>query len=195
MRLRRRSRYGYRSRLRAPVLLAAGLASILLGAAVGVLGLAALWYEPERVVSRTVWLKESPDVVWQVLVGLDDHPSWRRGVSRIERLPDDSGQPAWLEFDGASSREVRIAEALPPVRLVTEHREANGVEASLAWDLTRSAAGSQLTVTRRVVLSHPVERAVGGLFGLPGRELDRAVADLSLRLSAAARLRTTALNR
>ncbi len=196
MRLRRRSRYGYRPRLRGhPARLGLGLlAAVLVGAAV-VAGAAGMWLDPERVDRRSVLLAEPPDVIWRLLVDLDTHPTWRRGVSRIERLPDYSGQAAWLEFNGAAIREVRVAEARPPLRLVLVQRSEDGPPSAWEWDLVGVAGGSRLTVTRRAILAEPLERGVSGLLGLSRREVDRTLADLAERLALTARIRTTALNR
>lgn len=196
MRIWRRSRFGYRSRMRvgaAPVVLVL-VVGLLAGAGV-LLGAASLWLDPVRVATRTVTLTEPPDVVWQLLLDLDNHPTWRRGVTRIERLPDFGGRPAWREFHGAGSLAMRIAEAEPPMRLVTEALDQAGPPSTWSWELAREGAGSRLTVTRRAVLTRPMERAVSGLLQLTRREVDQAVADLAGRLSAAERLRTTALNR
>lgn len=197
MRLRRRSRYGYRSRMRvgaAPVLLVIVL--VLLAGGGSVLAGAALWTDPVKTATRTLVVTEPPDVVWQLLLDLDNHPTWRRGVTRIERLPDVGGQVAWLEFHGAASRAMRIAEARPPLRLVTEVLGGgSGSTSSWAWELVPSGAGSRLTVTRQHTLTRALQRALSGLLQQTDREVERAMDDLAVRLSAAERYRTTALNR
>jgi uncharacterized protein YndB with AHSA1/START domain len=169
------------------------VAAVLLSAAVAV-GAAGMWLDPERVNRRSVLLAEPPDVIWRLLVDLDTHPTWRRGVSRIERLPDYSGQAAWLEYDGAAIREVHVAEAQPPRRLVLVQRSEGGPPSAWEWDLVSVAGGSRLTVTRRVTLAAPLERGVNGLLRLPQREVDRSLTDLAERLALTARIRTTALN-
>lgn len=196
MRLRRRSRYGYRPRLRGhPAQVGLGLLAGVVLCAAMVFGAAGVWLDPERVERRSVLLTEPPDVIWRLLVDLDTHPTWRRGVSRIERLPDYSGQAAWLEYDGAAIREVRVAEAQPPLRLVLVERSEGGPPSAWEWDLVRVAGGSRLTVTRRVTLAAPLPRGVSGLLRLSRREVDRSLTDLAERLALTARIRTTALNR
>jgi uncharacterized protein YndB with AHSA1/START domain len=196
VRLRRRSRYGYRPRLRGhPVQVGLGLFAALVLCAALVFGAAGMWLDPERVDRRSVLLAEPPDVIWRLLVDLDTHPTWRRGVSRIERLPEYTGQAAWLEYDGAAIREVRVAESQPPHRLVLMQRSEEGLPSAWEWDVARVAGGSRLTVTRRVTMTAPLQRGVSGLLRLSRREVDRSLTDLAERLALTARLRTTALNR
>lgn len=193
----RRSRYGYRSRPRTwPS--AAALAGVLAAPVLALALLAGLgrWLPEVQSATRTASFPEPPDVVWQLLLDLDTQPTWRRGLTRVERLPDQQGRPAWLEYRGGAAEAFWIADARPPLRLVTERVPATGpAEASWTWELAREAEGSRLTLTRRVRVEQPVARAIGMIMRGPGREADRALADLGQRLAAAERTRTTALNR
>lgn len=192
----RHSRYGYRPRNRARtsrrlVRLGALGAGVFLGMAI----LVALWIGPVREASRTIVLPEPPDVIWHVITDLDNLASWRRGLTRVERLPDWGGRPAWTEYRGLVQEAVRVAEAQPPYRLVTERLSATGTRASWSWEMARTPTGSQLTLTRRVTLDPLLSRIVHGITGQTGREVDQALDDLGFRLQSASRLRTTALNR
>ena len=140
-------------------------------------------------------IPESPDVVWHVLTDVDNLVTWRRGLTRVERLPDFGGRPAWMEYRGEVQEAVRVADALPPRRLVTERVSSAGSRASWRWELVRTLQGSRLTLTRRVTLDPLSRRSVNALTGQTSREVDQALADLTLRLQAASRSRTTALNR
>lgn len=194
---RRRSRYGYRARARGWPTLTTLLAVLVapLGVAVLLGGLGFLLPAVQGA-SGTVRLSEPVDVVWQLLMDLDNQPNWRRGLTRVERLPDLDGRPAWREYHGGNTEALRIADARPPLRLVTERVVGQGTpDASWTWELSPDAQGSRLTLTRRVLVERKVARALGVLLGGPRREVDRALADLAARLTAADRSRTTALNR
>lgn len=194
---RRRSRYRYRaqSHFRSSIttiaaLVATPILTVLLLATVGQL------LPRQQGATLTRVFPEAPEVLWQLLTDLDNQPTWRRGLTRVERLPDQGGRPAWLEFHGREAEAVRVADARAPLRLVTE-RVAEGVEvaeASWVWELAPVEEGSQLTLTRQVVVNQPLARAVGFVFQAPRREVERALADLSERVARAERLRTTALN-
>lgn len=193
---RRRSRYGYRSRSRAPsslttvlTLLAAPVLTVLLLGGLGHL----LPEQQGATLSRV--FRESPEVLWQLLADLDNHPTWRRELTRLERLPDHDGQPSWIEYRGGEAEAVRLADARAPLRLVTERvAPAGPPPASWTWELAPVEGGSRLTLTRLVRVERPLARAIGFVFQAPRREVERALADLTARLVAAERQRASALH-
>lgn len=193
---RRRSRYRYRARSHfrssmatIAALVATPVLTVVLLASVGQL------LPRHQGASLTRIFPEAPEVLWQLITDLDEQPTWRRGLTRVERLPDQGGRTAWLEFHGREAEAVRVADARAPLRLVTERvGEDAGGEASWEWELAPVEEGSRLTLTRQVVVHQPLARAVGFVFQAPRREVERALADLSARVARAERLRTTALN-
>jgi hypothetical protein len=192
----RHSRYGYRPRALARTgRLLPGALLLGGGGLLGVALLLAAWIGPDREASGSLAVPEAPDVIWQVLTDLDNLPTWRTGLTRVERLPDLGGTPAWMEFRGTRQEAVRVAEAERPLRLVTERVGPDGVTASWNWELVRTGEGSRLTLTRRVTLIPLGQRVLSGVFRQTGREVEQALSDLSARLDGASRVRTTALHR
>lgn len=193
---RPRSRYAYRPRrldLSAGPILAALGAPILFVAALS--GLGHLLPDEQRA-SASLVLRESPEVLWQVLVDLEGHPSWRRGLTRVERLPDQGGQPAWVEYHGRTAEAIRIADARAPLRLVTERVPREGTPtATWTWELAVEPGGSRLTLTRYERGHGSLGRALAWVTRGAHREVDRVLADLAVRLARAEQRRTTALNR
>lgn len=193
---RRRSRYRYRahSHVRSSMatiaaLVATPVLTVVLLASVGQL------LPRQQGASLTRIFPEAPEVLWQLITDLDNQPTWRRNLTRVERLPDQGGRTAWLEFHGRDAEAVRVADARAPLRLVTERvGEDATAEATWEWELAPVEEGSRLTLTRQVVVDQPLARAVGFVFQAPRREVERALADLSERVARAERLRTTALN-
>lgn len=193
---RRRSRYRYRAQphfrsslATIAALIATPILTVLLLASVGQL------LPRHQGASLTRVFPESPEVLWQLITDLDNQPTWRRGLTRVERLPDQGGRPAWLEYHGREAEALRVADARAPMRLVTERVGEDAVpEATWEWELARVEEGSRLTLTRQVVVHPPLARAVGFVFQAPRREVERALADLSARIARAEQLRTTALN-
>lgn len=193
---RRRSRYRYRahSHVRSSMatiaaLVATPVLTVVLLASVGQL------LPRQQGASLTRIFPEAPEVLWQLITDLDNQPTWRRNLTRVERLPDQGGRTAWLEFHGRDAEAVRVADARAPLRLVTERvGEDATAEATWEWELAPVEEGSRLKLTRQVVVDQPLARAVGFVFQAPRREVERALADLSARVARAERLRTTALN-
>lgn len=193
---RARSRYAYRPRrldLSAGPVLAALGAPFLLVAMLSGLG---RLLPQEQQASGSITLREPPEALWQVIVDLEGHPSWRRGLTRVERLPDSGGQPAWLEFHGRAAEAIRIADVRAPLRLVTERVPMEGTPtATWTWELSAAGEGSRLTLTRHERMAGSLTRAVGWISRGARRDVDRVLVDLASRLATAERQRTTALNR
>jgi uncharacterized protein YndB with AHSA1/START domain len=139
----------------------------------------------------------TPEVVWQFLTDLDSQPTWRRNLSRVERLPDQGGRPAWLEYSGGRAEAVRMTEVLPYRRLVTEEvaPEEGRPGGSWTWDLKPAEGGSRVTLTREVLVDAPLARALGFIFQAPRREAERSLSDLAQRVERAERLRAAAVMR
>lgn len=192
---RRRSRYGYRGRRARALRRLMMLGATALAGFGGLVLWAALGAPPSLVVTRTLRVDEPPDVIWQVLVDLDNLPTWRRGVARVERLPDRAAGPAWIEYHGGRPRVLQVRAAVPARRLVTERLDVNGAGGSWSWELTGDSRGSLLTVAHRVTPAGRLARASVRLLRQPAREMDGLLEDLQRRLDRASRLRATALNR
>ncbi len=89
-----------------------------------------------RTVSASGLIAAGPRTVWTLLARVEDYPSWRASVVRVEPLPGEEGPvhsspgpgpdlrrpPAgWVEVDRAGNRiRWRVIEATPPERLALE---------------------------------------------------------------------------
>lgn len=196
---RRRSRYGYRARRQKArsslgtvlALVATPVLTILLLAGLGFL----LPAQQGATLSRT--FRTPPEVVWQFLTDLDNQPTWRRNLTRVERLPDQGGRQAWLEYGKGQAEAVRLAEVLPNRRLVTEQvaLDEGRPGGSWTWELTPAEDGSVVTLTRAVLVDAPLARAIGFIFQAPRREVERSLNDLAQRVARAERLRAAAVMR
>lgn len=194
----RRSRYRYRSRSRARgglATVAALVATPLLTVAL-LAGLGAL-LPRQQGATVTRLFREPPEVLWQLLSDVDNQPTWRRSLTRVERLPDQGGRPAWLEFRGEAAEPVRLAVARAPQQLVTERvpEGAGPADARWVWEVAEVEEGSRLSLTRQVIVDSPLARAIGFVFQAPRREAEQVLADMAVRLASLQRQRTTALNR
>lgn len=135
-------------------------------------------------VQRTVSVSRPPHVIWQMLMDVDGLPTWRRGLTRTERLPDQHGLPAWREYRGGDSLTVMVTEAQPPSRLVTATSSGRKpVEGSWVYDIATSPEGSTLTITEHGETDRPVLRLLAWTVLGHGRGIDRYVKDLAARLA------------
>lgn len=196
---RRRSRYGYRGRRQKArsslgtllALVATPVLTVLLLAGLGLL----LPAQQGATLSRA--FRTPPEVVWQFLTDLDSQPTWRRNLTRVERLPDQGGRPAWLEYKGGQAEAVRLTEVQPNRRLVTEQvaLEEGRPGGAWIWELKPAEGGSLVTLTREVLVDAPLARAIGFIFQAPRREAERSLNDLAQRVERAERLRAAAVMR
>jgi hypothetical protein len=140
------------------VLIALGVV-IALGLLVALVG---LFLPRDHVAVRTVRLKPAPPAVWDVLTDHAAEPSWRKGLVRVERLPDRDGRPVWQEVSrGGDTLALLTEESEPPRRLV-RRIVGEGLPFGGTWtfELAPDGLGSVVTVTERGEVYNPVFRFV-----------------------------------
>jgi uncharacterized protein YndB with AHSA1/START domain len=68
--------------------------------------------------SRTLRVRRTPAEVWALITDVEGFPSWRSGVTHVDRLPDRGGRPAWVEHGSSGDIPLETVDAQPPQRLV-----------------------------------------------------------------------------
>lgn len=154
-----------------------------------------------RTVSASGRIAAGPRAVWTLLARVEDYPSWRASVVRVEPLPGKEGPvrssrgpgpglqrpPAgWVEVDRAGNRvRWRVLEAEPPERLALEvragwppYRGRRVVRLSPEDSLTRVAVG------QRGGAGNALFRFAGAYFSSPNRDPDRLISALAERVGA-----------
>jgi uncharacterized protein YndB with AHSA1/START domain len=102
-------------------------------------------------VTRTLTLSRTPEAVWRAISDSVRIRSWRHDIIQLEHLPDSAGHEVWREIgDDGVGTTVTIAEALPPVRLVTRRvSEARGPSSEWTYAIRRAPSGIDITITER----------------------------------------------
>jgi hypothetical protein len=116
----------------------------------------------EHVAARTVRLKPAPAAVWEVLVDHAGEPTWRKKLSRVERLPDRDGRAVWQEVEqGGDTLSFMTEESVAPRRLV-RRIVGDGLPFGGTWtiEVAPDGAGSTVTVTERGEVYNPIFRFV-----------------------------------
>ena len=114
-----------------------------------------------HVASTSARFAAPPDSIWASLTDVAAFPNWRPGLSRVELLPDENGQPGWRELGEHDAVTYRVIEAVPPRRLVTRIADQNlPYGGSWTYDLTPDGSGTRLTITENGEVYNPIFRFV-----------------------------------
>ena len=101
----------------------------------------------------------SADVIWSSITDVEAFPSWRAGVTRVERLPDRNGYPAWVE-EGRSGKMTLAVERMERPRILVGRIADPNLPYGGTWtyEITTDTAGSRLTITENGEIYNPLFR-------------------------------------
>lgn len=116
----------------------------------------------KHVASRTTTLNVTPDVLWRRITTVGELPSWRKGLQKVEVLPDRNGHTVWKEFDSRGDAiTFEMVESDPPRRLVTRIADTNlAFGGSWTYEIAPAVEGSSLTITENGEVYNPIFRFV-----------------------------------
>jgi hypothetical protein len=163
----------------------------------GALGLAAVlalaWGAglalPREVLIRTQEvMARPPETIWRVLLDFDGMPLWRSDLTRLERLPDLAGLPAWREVGKHATRVMALTVAEPPRRLILRRTVSGSLSLPIrTFELVPAqTAGTLVTLTELIRVNNPLWRVLWRIRP-PRGELVRLLRDLDQRLVGAHR--------
>ena len=137
------------------------LAIVLVAAVFAAAALAGLALPQSHVATRTAHVAAPPEQVWATLTDVAAHPSWRRGLTRVEMLPAVEGRTSWREHEGSSRVSYEAVEAVPPRRLVTRITDRNlPFGGRWEFDVRPAAGGSDVTITEHGEVYNPIFRLI-----------------------------------
>ena len=100
-----------------------------------------------------------PDVIWAAITDVDAFPSWRQGVTRVERLPDRNGFPVWIEEGRSDKLTLAVERMEPPRILVTRIADPKlPFGGSWTYEILPDGPGSRLTITEDGEIYNPLFR-------------------------------------
>lgn len=122
-----------------------GILTALVIVGVGLVVLVGRSLPVDHEVTCTVRLNQPAQAVWDVITGIDELPTWRPGLKKVERLPNDDGAVRWREFDRQGNVAYEITAADPPKRLVTRITDTGlPYGGTWTWTLEPQADGRTL---------------------------------------------------
>ena len=127
-----------------------------------------------------------PGVVWRTITDVDAFATWRRGVTRIERLPDRSGHPVWIEEGSSGKMTIAVERSEPPRLLVTRIQPGLPFGGTWTYEITPAGAGSLLTITEDGEVYNPVFRFMSRFIFGHESTIAEYMAALDARLPATA---------
>jgi hypothetical protein len=139
--------------------------------------------------SRALRVARSPAEVWSVITDFASWPTWRKDVRKMERLPDQSGHPVWVEIGKNGRLPLEIAEQIEHQRLVTRIADPQ-LPFSGSWTYVLSTAESDCVVriTEQGEVKNPLFRAIAKLFMNPAGSIESYLRSLADRFGEPARI-------
>lgn len=136
-----------------------GLGIGLLGMVAVVVGVGLLLPEKHRA-SESVRFRVGAEPLWGVITDFGAYPTWRTGISMVERLPDMNGHSVWKETDSDNeSIPYETMESVPNKRLVRRIADpALPFGGTWSFDLEATPEGTTLTITEDGEVYNPVFR-------------------------------------
>lgn len=117
-----------------------------------------------HVATRAARLAQTPAVIWQAVTDFEKFPSWRDGVTSVERLPDRDVHAVWIEQGGHGSIPYELVESVAPSgnapgRVVT-HIADSKLPFGGTWtlELIPMDGGTLLRITERGEVYNPLFR-------------------------------------
>jgi uncharacterized protein YndB with AHSA1/START domain len=125
-------------------------------------------------VSRSVEIKQTPEILWQTITDYAHVPDWHREIVTVEKLPDRAGREVWREtYKGNYPITLETGATEPPRRLVRHIADEKGPFAGRwEFDLAPTAAGCRVTITEHGDIANPFFRFMARLFMNPATYLD-----------------------
>src|SRR5664279_1260263 len=117
--------------------------------------------------TRTITLKQTPEVVFAFLTDLPNFPKWNHNMEKIEMLPPIDGKEATRQtFKGNMTMTIVTTESTPPKHLVRSMGDVGGpFEGSWIYDITPTPDGSQVVLTEQSTANNAFFRLMIKMFG------------------------------
>jgi hypothetical protein len=125
-------------------------------------------------VARSLPLKQTPEVIWQVVSDFPNEVNWHPGVLKVERMPDKNGHEVWREtYKGGYPIQLETLEAVSPRRLVRSIADEKGpFSGRWEFDIAPLEAGSRVTIIEYGDVPNPFFRFMACLFMNPAQYLE-----------------------
>ena len=130
-----------------------------LAAVVAVVFIIGLVLPQNHVATRTARFASPPEVVWGVITGVEQYPSWRKCVDSVRLLTGHPDTLAWREVSGGD-RIAFVAEVVEAPSLLVTRISDKSLPFGGSWEyrIDRDGIGSKLTITENGEVYNPIFR-------------------------------------
>jgi len=136
----------------------AGIAAlVLVGIAVVAYGIGTT-VPLEHSATVAVDLPAAPERVWSLVRDVEGGARWRAGVTKVERLPDRDGHPAFREWNEYGTLDYAIESEEPPRRMVARILDNADFGGTWTYVVEPREGGSRLTLTEDGEIESPLFR-------------------------------------
>ena len=136
-----------------------------------------------HVAARKATFTRPPAAVWEALTSLDAQPSWRKGLTRIERL----SPTRFREHGRHGATTYELAEAAEPslriTRIADDQLPYGG---RWIYELAPSGDGTSLTITEDGFIKNPVFRVLSRTVFSTTATIEQLLRDLGAHLGSPA---------
>lgn len=137
--------------------------------AILVMLIAGLLQPAKHSVTRSIHLKQKPELVFGLVANVTNLPTWSSTVATVEPMPNDADKPAakcTLKWGHMQMVITRI-ESAPPTRLVIRMAKDNGtVLGTWTYQITAENDGCRVALTEDGELKNPFFRVRARMRGL-----------------------------
>ena len=119
----------------------------------------------QHTVTETRTVAGDPERVWAVITAVEDFPSWRGDVDRVEVLSERQGDKTWSEHSSSGPMTYRVTESTPFHRWTVEIADEDlGFGGTWTWELVARPPSTVITLTEQGEVHNPFLRFVSHFF-------------------------------
>ncbi len=128
-------------------------------ALVAVVVIGGLLAPKSHVATSTARYSRSPDEVFRAISDFPALPTWRKDLTKIERLADRNGHTVWREDGEFGPITYEVTELVPPKRLVTRLSDPDlPFSGTWTYEVAGAPGGATLKITENGEVSNPIFR-------------------------------------
>ena len=135
-------------------------------------------------VNRSVVFHQSRNVIWNIITDFEKFPTWRSGVKKVEKAPDQYNHSVWVEISKFGRLPLEVTEKDSLNRMVlTIADEGLPFGGQWTYELTSlDSTHTRLTITENGEIYNPFFRFMARFFYGYHRTLETYLKDLGKKL-------------